>query len=42
MALAFVEHLAGEKAAREIRGGFEITDNGGSSNDPFAKVHGLV
>ncbi|KAJ7157670.1 class I glutamine amidotransferase-like protein [Mycena crocata] len=41
MALAFVEHLAGAKVARYIRGTIEIpevTEN----DDPFASFHGLV
>ena len=42
MALAFVEHLAGAGIARQIRGGIEIPDNGGSEEDPFAEFHGLV
>ena len=42
MALAFIEHLAGAGIARQIRGGIEIPDNGGSEEDPFAEFHGLV
>ncbi|KAF7328827.1 DJ-1 protein-PfpI domain-containing protein [Mycena venus] len=41
MALAFIEHLVGPKAARHIRGLVEvreITDQ----DDPFAEFHGLV
>lgn len=42
MALAFVEHLAGPKIARIVRGAVEIPDHGGSEDDPFAEFHGLV
>ncbi|KAJ7741741.1 class I glutamine amidotransferase-like protein [Mycena olivaceomarginata] len=41
MALAFVEHLAGAKVARHIRGGFEIPERA-EKDDPFAIFHGLV
>jgi hypothetical protein len=41
MALAFVEHLAGAKVARHIRGGFEIPERT-EKDDPFAAFHGLV
>ncbi|KAJ7798950.1 putative ThiJ/DJ-1 [Mycena olivaceomarginata] len=41
MALAFVEHLAGAKVARHIRGGFEIPETA-EKDDPFAAFHGLV
>ncbi|KAJ6597559.1 class I glutamine amidotransferase-like protein [Mycena vulgaris] len=41
MALAFVEHLAGAKAARFIRGCIEIPEVT-AEDDPFAKFHGLV
>ncbi|KAJ6597556.1 class I glutamine amidotransferase-like protein [Mycena vulgaris] len=41
MALAFVEHLAGAKAARFIRGCIEIPEVT-AKDDPFAKFHGLV
>ncbi|KAJ7861685.1 class I glutamine amidotransferase-like protein [Mycena olivaceomarginata] len=41
MALAFVEHPAGAKVARHIRGGFEIPETA-EKDDPFAAFHGLV
>ncbi|KAJ7798947.1 class I glutamine amidotransferase-like protein [Mycena olivaceomarginata] len=41
MALAFVEHLAGAKVARHIRGGFEIPERT-EKDDPFAAFHGLI
>jgi len=42
MALAFVEHLVGRKTAVLIRGMIEIPEGGGSEDDPFAVIHGLV
>ncbi|KAJ7677604.1 class I glutamine amidotransferase-like protein [Mycena rosella] len=41
MALAFVEHLAGAKIARFIRGTIEIPEVT-EKDDPFAAFHGLV
>ncbi|KAJ6622817.1 class I glutamine amidotransferase-like protein, partial [Mycena sp. CBHHK59/15] len=41
MALAFVEHLVGKKAARVIRGGVEVPEVK-DQDDPFAEFHGLV
>ncbi|KAJ7701886.1 class I glutamine amidotransferase-like protein [Mycena rosella] len=41
MALAFVEHLAGVKVARFIRGALEIPEVT-EKDDPFATFHGLV
>ncbi|KAJ6513979.1 class I glutamine amidotransferase-like protein [Mycena vulgaris] len=41
MALAFVEHIAGAKVARLIRGGIEIPEVT-AKDDPFAAFHGLV
>ncbi|KAJ6622158.1 class I glutamine amidotransferase-like protein [Mycena sp. CBHHK59/15] len=41
MALAFVEHLVGAKAARQIRGTVEIPEVT-QQDDPFATFHGLV
>ncbi|KAJ7701938.1 transcriptional regulator [Mycena rosella] len=41
MALAFVEHLAGAKVARVIRGLLEIPEVT-DQDDPFAAFHGLV
>ncbi|KAJ7237718.1 transcriptional regulator [Mycena haematopus] len=41
MALAFVEHLAGPRAARFIRGTVEIREVT-VEDDPFAEFHGLV
>ncbi|KAJ7507162.1 class I glutamine amidotransferase-like protein [Mycena galericulata] len=41
MALAFVEHLVGPKAASFIRGTIEIPQVT-EKDDPFAAVHGLV
>ncbi|KAF8209297.1 class I glutamine amidotransferase-like protein [Mycena galopus ATCC 62051] len=41
MALAFVEHLAGPRAARVIRGNAEIREVT-HEDDPFAEFHGLV
>ncbi|KAJ7481819.1 class I glutamine amidotransferase-like protein [Mycena latifolia] len=41
MALAFVEHLAGAKVARFIRGVIEIPEVT-EKDDPFATFHGLV
>ncbi|KAJ7481974.1 class I glutamine amidotransferase-like protein [Mycena latifolia] len=41
MALAFVEHLAGAKVARFIRGRIEIPEVT-EKDDPFATFHGLV
>ncbi|KAF7328839.1 DJ-1 protein-PfpI domain-containing protein [Mycena venus] len=41
MALAFIEHLVGPKAARHIRGGAEVAEVT-DKDDPFAEIHGLV
>ncbi|KAF8172524.1 class I glutamine amidotransferase-like protein [Mycena galopus ATCC 62051] len=41
MALAFVEHLAGAKIARHIRGAFEIPEVT-LENDPFASFYELI
>ncbi|KAJ7157691.1 class I glutamine amidotransferase-like protein [Mycena crocata] len=41
MALAFIEHVAGPKVARSIRGMTEIPEVT-DSDDPFASFHGLV
>jgi hypothetical protein len=41
MALAFIEHLAGPKFARYIRGGIEISEVT-QNDDPFADFHGLT
>ncbi|KAJ6517062.1 class I glutamine amidotransferase-like protein [Mycena vulgaris] len=41
LALAFVEHIAGAKVARLIRGGIEIPEVT-AKDDPFAAFHGLV
>ncbi|KAJ7367564.1 class I glutamine amidotransferase-like protein [Mycena albidolilacea] len=41
MALAFVEHLVGPKAARAVRGVAEIPEVT-AADDPFAAFHGLV
>ena len=41
MALAFVEHLMGPKAAQHIRGVFEVSEVT-AGDDPFAAFHGLV
>ncbi|KAJ6591300.1 class I glutamine amidotransferase-like protein [Mycena vulgaris] len=41
MALAFLEHLAGAKLARQIRNIVEIPEVS-SGDDPFASIHGLV
>jgi hypothetical protein len=41
MALAFLEHLAGAKLARQIRGIVEIPEVS-SEDDQFASYHGLV
>jgi hypothetical protein len=41
MALAFVEHLVGPKAARAVRGVAEIPEVT-ADDDPFAAFHGLV
>ncbi|KAF7292728.1 DJ-1 protein-PfpI domain-containing protein [Mycena indigotica] len=41
MALAFLEHLAGAKLARQVRGLVEIPEVS-SFDDPFAEFHGLV
>ncbi|KAK7021649.1 DJ-1 protein-PfpI domain-containing protein [Favolaschia claudopus] len=41
MAIAFLEHLAGERAAKFTRGFIEIRE-APQDDDPFAEVHGLV
>jgi hypothetical protein len=41
MALAFVEHLAGARAARFLRGAVEVREST-EEDDPFAEFHGLV
>ena len=41
MALAFVDHLAGPRAARFIRGAVELREVT-MDDDPFAEFHGLV
>jgi transcriptional regulator GlxA family with amidase domain len=41
MAMAFVEHLVGARAARSIRGKVEIRESA-EDDDPFAEFHGLV
>ncbi|KAJ7057219.1 class I glutamine amidotransferase-like protein [Mycena amicta] len=41
MALAFLEHLAGAKLARQVRSIVEIPEVS-SYDDPFAELHGLV
>ncbi|KAJ6622800.1 hypothetical protein B0H10DRAFT_2339041 [Mycena sp. CBHHK59/15] len=41
MALAFVEHLVGKKAATVIRGGVEVPEDK-DQDDPFAEFHGLI
>jgi len=41
MALAFLEHLVGAKAARQVRGTVEIPERG-EGDDPFAEFFGLV
>ncbi|KAF8512311.1 class I glutamine amidotransferase-like protein [Hysterangium stoloniferum] len=41
MALAFLEHLVGRKTAVLVRGMIEVPE-GGSEDDPFAVIHGLV
>nr|GAT58103.1 predicted protein [Mycena chlorophos] len=41
MALAFLEHLAGAKLARQVRGLVEIPEVS-QDFDPFAEFHGLV
>ena len=41
MALAFLSHLVGPRAASVIRGQAEIVENT-QDDDPFAALHGLV
>ncbi|KAJ7076501.1 class I glutamine amidotransferase-like protein [Mycena belliarum] len=41
MALAFLEHLAGAKLARQVRNIMEIPEVS-SDDDPFAAIHGLA
>ncbi|KAJ7801044.1 class I glutamine amidotransferase-like protein [Mycena olivaceomarginata] len=41
MALAFVEHLAGPRATRFLRGAAEVRE-ATEEDDPFAEFHGLV
>ncbi|KAJ6455985.1 class I glutamine amidotransferase-like protein [Mycena vitilis] len=41
MALAFIDHLVGPRAARFIRGAVEIRETT-QDDDPFAEFHGLV
>ncbi|KAJ6457039.1 class I glutamine amidotransferase-like protein [Mycena vitilis] len=41
MAMAFIDHLVGPRAARFIRGAVEIRETT-QEDDPFAEFHGLV